>query len=303
MEKQIPNYLLAFENKQIDSKIDQAYEILKKCTLCPRNCEVNRLDNELGTCNTGKRAKIASYGPHFGEEAPLVGQRGSGTIFFSNCNLLCNFCQNFDISHLGSGKEITDYELADIMLYLQDMGCHNINLVTPSHVVPQFLEGLKIAARKGLNIPLVYNTSAYDNLETIRLLDGIVDIYMPDFKFWDSKASEEACDAKDYPEKAKLAIKEMHEQVGRLQLNEEEIAYKGLMIRHLVMPNNIADIRPIMRFIAKEISPLTYVNIMAQYRPCYEASAIENISRPITKSEFDEALKIARDEGLERIEH
>ena len=165
MEKYIPNYQNTFKKGQFDRKIDQAYEILKKCTLCPRNCEVNRLENELGTCNTGKRAKIASYGPHFGEEAPLVGKRGSGTIFFSNCNLLCNFCQNFDSSHLGNGKEVTDYELADIMLYLQDIGCHNINLVTPSHIVPQFLEALKIAADNRLNIPLVYNTSGYDNLE------------------------------------------------------------------------------------------------------------------------------------------
>lgn len=303
MEKQIPNYCTSFENGLIDQKIDKAYEIIKDCTLCPRNCRINRLDNELGTCNTGKRAKIASYGPHFGEEAPLVGRRGSGTIFFSNCNLLCNFCQNFDISHLGNGKEITDYELADIMLYLQDLGCHNINLVTPSHVVPQFLEGLKIASGKGLNIPLVYNTSAYDNLETIQLLEGIVDIYMPDFKFWNSKSSLEACETENYPEVAKQAIREMHQQVGRLKMDDEGIAYKGLLIRHLVMPNNLADIRSIMHFIAKEISPLSYVNIMAQYRPCYEASAIENISRPITKSEFDEAVKIAMEEGLERIDH
>lgn len=302
MEKQIPNYRLAFENNLIDYKIDQAYEIIKNCTLCPRNCKINRLENELGICNTGKHAKIASYGPHFGEESPLVGKRGSGTIFFSNCNLLCNFCQNFDISHLGNGREITDYELADIMLYLQDLGCHNINLVTPSHVVPQFLEGLKIACGKGLNIPLVYNTSAYDNLETIQLLDGIVDIYMPDFKFWDGKSSAEACKAENYPEIAKIAIREMQRQVGILKPDDEGIAFKGLLIRHLVMPNNIADIRSIMRFIAKEISPLSYINIMAQYRPCYEASAFENISRPITKLEFDEAIKIAKEEGLERIE-
>lgn len=276
-------------------------DILKACSLCPRKCGSNRLENETGYCKTGKNAVICSFHPHFGEEPELVGTHGSGTIFFSYCNLLCNFCQNFEISHLGEGRDVTEKELAGIMLELQQMGCHNINLVTPTHVVSQIISALEIAHKKGLTVPIVYNSSGYDRVSTLKLLEGLIDIYMPDFKFWSSAVAEKTCNAPDYPEVARKAIMEMHRQVGSLQTNRAGIAQKGLLIRHLVLPDNLAGTGDIAEFIAKKISPDTYVNIMPQYRPCGLAHQTEGLDRRLTAKEYLGAIKIAGDQGLTRI--
>jgi putative pyruvate formate lyase activating enzyme len=276
-------------------------DILKACTLCPRKCGINRLENETGHCKTGQKAIICSFHPHFGEEPELVGTYGSGTIFFSYCNLLCNFCQNFEISHLGEGRDVTEKELAGIMLELQQMGCHNINLVTPTHVVPQIITALEIAHKNGLTVPIVYNSGGYDRVSTLKFMEGLIDIYMPDFKFWSSEVAEKTCNAPDYPEVARKAIMEMHRQVGNLQTNSAGIAQKGLLIRHLVLPENLAGTGEICEFISKNISPDTYVNIMPQYRPCGLAHQIEGLDRRLTAKEYLDAIKIAGDQGLTRI--
>jgi putative pyruvate formate lyase activating enzyme len=276
-------------------------DILKACSLCPRKCGSNRLENETGYCKTGKNAVICSFHPHFGEEPELVGTYGSGTIFFSYCNLLCNFCQNFEISHLGEGRDVTEKELAGIMLELQQMGCHNINLVTPTHVVPQIIAALEIAHKNGLTVPIVYNSGGYDRVSTLKFMEGLIDIYMPDFKFWSSEVAEKTCNAPDYPEVARKAIMEMHRQVGNLQTNPAGIAQKGLLIRHLVLPENLAGTGEISEFISKNISPDTYVNIMPQYRPCGLAHQIEGLDRRLTAKEYLDAIKIAGDQGLTRI--
>jgi putative pyruvate formate lyase activating enzyme len=296
-----PAYLETRDKGILKERKEKAFEQLKNCHLCPRNCGVDRTVGETGICKTGVRAVVASYAPHFGEEAPLVGRYGSGTIFFTHCNLLCNFCQNYDISHEGHGIEVSNSHLARIILELQNMGCHNINFVTPSHVIPQILAALEIAIEHGLNVPLVYNTSAYDHVESLQLLDGIIDIYMPDFKFWDSNVAEEICNAPDYPEKSQSAIKEMFRQVGDL-LTEEGIARRGLLVRHLVMPNELAGTKEIMHFLANEISTETYINIMPQYRPCGTAVNHHDLSRTITNDEFESAIEIARLEGLHRLD-
>ncbi|MDA8138379.1 MAG: radical SAM protein [Desulfobacteraceae bacterium] len=277
-------------------------EALKCCTLCPRQCAVDRSAGDTGFCQTGARAKVASYNAHFGEEAPLVGRYGSGTIFFSHCNLLCNFCQNYEISHLGEGREVTDRQLADLMLDLQAAGCHNINFVTPSHVVPQILAALLTAAGDGLRIPLVFNTGGYDTVETLKLLEGIVDIYMPDFKFWDSEMAEKTCQAPDYPEVARAALLEMHRQVGDLFIDAYGLAQRGLLVRHLVMPKGMAGTRQAMRFIAANLSRNTYVNIMPQYRPCGRAHDIPELRGALTSTEFNQALKEANEEGITRLD-
>jgi putative pyruvate formate lyase activating enzyme len=295
-------YIEAARNGILQERIRIAGDILHECTLCPRNCRVNRIENELGTCKTGYRAVVSSYSPHFGEESPLVGFRGSGTIFFTHCNLLCNFCQNFDISHDGRGQEVKGEELADFMIHLQDIGCHNINFVTPSHVVPQILSALEIAINSGLQIPLVFNTSGYDTVETLKLMDGIVDIYMPDFKFWDPGISRQLCTAPDYPERARMAVKEMHRQVGDLRINHLGIAERGLLVRHLVMPEKLAGTSEIMHFLTREISANTYVNIMPQYRPCGKAFTVDKIARSITREEYSEALDAAGKAGITRLD-
>ena len=260
------------------------------------------MEDQKGYCRTGRHAVLSSYAPHFGEEDPLVGARGSGTIFFTHCNLLCLFCQNFEISHVGEGREVQGEKLAEAMLQLQEMGCHNINFVSPSHVVPQILEGLLVAVRRGLRIPLVYNTGGYDSVETLRLLDGIFDIYMPDLKFMEGEVSEKYCHAEDYPERAKSAIREMHRQVGDLKLNGQGIAERGLLVRHLVMPRGLAGTRRAMRFLSQEISPNTYVNIMAQFRPCGRAKDYPPLNRRITGDEFEEAIRTAEEEGIHRLD-
>ncbi len=280
----------------------EALVLLANCRLCPRRCGVNRLANELGVCRTGRLARVASYSPHFGEEAPLVGVKGSGTIFMSSCNLFCSFCQNSDISHGNQGIDLEATRIAQIMLELSEQGCHNINIVTPTHVVPQILEALSIAAEAGLAIPLVYNSGGYELVDTLRLLEGVVDIYMPDFKFWDGKWADRFCSAPDYPERAGEALREMHRQVGDLVLDDGGIARRGLLVRHLVMPGEISGTRNVADFIAREISPDTYLNVMDQYRPCGYAVQDETINRRLTSHEFKTAIEAARNAGLKRLD-
>ena len=281
-----------------------AVEGLASCTACPRNCRVNRLANRTAACRSGRDARVASYFPHRGEENCLRGWRGSGTVFFSWCNLRCVFCQNFDISQQGAGEETRPEALAAMMLSLQEQGCHNINLVTPEHVVPQILEALPFAVERGLRLPIVYNTSAYDALESLRLLDGIVDIYMPDFKFWDRELSLRYLRARDYPEVARAAIREMHRQVGDLVIGGDGLARRGLLVRHLVMPGGIAGTHEVMRFLAEEISKETYVNVMDQYSPAGRVSRERffELNRRITRAEWDDAVRAALEAGLHRLD-
>jgi putative pyruvate formate lyase activating enzyme len=273
--------------------------------VCPRDCRIDRFSNKVGVCRSGRHARVASAFPHFGEEDCLRGWRGSGTIFFSWCNLRCVFCQNFDTSQQGDGVEVTAEELARMMLDLQAGGCHNINFVTPEHVVPQVLEALFLAIERGLRLPLIYNTSAYDSLESIQLMDGVVDIYMPDFKLWNAEQSGKYLGARDYPDAARTAIKAMHEQVGVLRVDEEGLALRGVLVRHLVMPGLVDDTREIMRWLARELSPDTYVNVMDQYCPAWKAredARYVEINRPIGEVEFEQALEHARRAGLWRFD-
>ncbi len=297
-----PSYLDLYERGALIARGEEAQSRLESCRLCPRECKVNRQADQKGFCQTGLRAVISSYSPHFGEEAPLVGTGGSGTIFFSHCNLLCLFCQNYEISHLGEGKEFSPDQLARMMLHLQELGCHNINFVSPSHVVAQILTALPVAIEGGLRVPLVYNTGSYDSLETLHLLDGVFDIYMPDLKFMDSEISYQQCRAEDYPVRAREAIKEMHRQVGDLVVGPDSIAERGLLLRHLVLPGGLAGTRAAMRFLAREVSPDTYVNIMDQYRPCGEAVGQPPLNRRISRKEYEEALNIAFEEGIHRLD-
>ena len=291
-------YIELEENGSLQKKSDALIRRMELCTLCPRKCKVNRLIGETGICRTGRYASIYSAHAHFGEEPPLVGFSGSGTIFFTNCSLMCNFCQNFEISHLGEGQEIPPVELAARMLSLQWAGCHNINFVTPSHVVPQIIEALCIAVEQGLNIPLVYNSSGYDDPETIKLLEGVFDIYMPDLKFFNSELSGETCYAPDYAEWAKASVLEMHRQVGNLVTDGNGIACRGLIIRHLIMPGQLNDTKKVLEFIAEEVSPVTYTNIMPQFSPFGEVSKHPVLGRRITKLEFEQALGYGRSLGL-----
>lgn len=297
-----PAYIKRMHDGSLAAKAKASLEMLEMCQLCPKKCGVNRSVNEKGFCQVGAHALVASASPHFGEESPLVGSNGSGTIFFTSCNLKCVFCQNFEISTQMEGHPVNEADLGSIMLMLQSMGCHNINVVTPSHVVPQILQALTWAAEKGLRLPLVYNTGGYDSVDTLKLLDGVVDIYMPDLKFMDSKVSADLMGAYDYPAVAMVAIREMWRQVGALQIDERGIATRGLLVRHLVMPNDLAGTCSAMRFLATEISRHVYVNIMNQYRP--EGHARENplINRPISRKEYAEAIKAAKYEGLNMLD-
>ena len=302
MGSDTPSYLEAYRNGRLKERAAEVLSRLTKCTLCPRQCNVDRNQDQRGHCQSGRWAEVASYDAHFGEESPLVGRYGSGTIFFSHCNLLCSFCQNYDISHHGLGRELSDQQLADMMLSLQAAGCHNINFVTPSHVVPQILSALVLAAEQGLSIPLVYNSSGYDSVDTLRLLDGIVDIYMPDFKFWDAKIADQTCQAPEYPQVARDAITEMHCQVGDLALDRKGLAVSGLLVRHLVLPDGLAGTAEVMDFIANRISGNTYVNVMSQYRPCGRAAEVKALNRSITEVEYKNALKAAGDAGIRRLD-
>lgn len=299
-----PAYLRSYNDGALSIKVEKALSMLERCTLCPRRCEVNRLKDEVGFCKTGRLAIVSSYFAHFGEEDCLRGWRGSGTIFFCQCNLKCVFCQNYDISHFSNGRAVTASELANMMLELQSQGCHNINFVTPSHVVPQILEALLLAVEKGLRLPLVYNTGGYDSVETLQLLDGIIDIYMPDFKFWTSEKAKRYLRREDYPEVARAALKEMHRQVGDLKFDENGIALRGLLVRHLVMPECTDETRQIMRFLSEEISRHTFVNIMAQYYPAglVNSRSYPEINRRITGREYEEAVEAAKEAGLYRFD-
>ncbi len=297
-----PCYIKTYETGELKKRIEKARSSLHACSLCPRECRVDRISGEKGICNTGKKAVVYSFHPHFGEEVPLVGANGSGTIFFSFCNLMCGFCQNYEISHEGEGQEVTADQMAYMMVLLQNKGCHNINLVTPSHVVPQILAGVHIAIERGLKLPIVYNTGAYDHVNTLKLLDGIIDIYMPDFKFMDSHIAKVTCNAEDYPDVAKKAVKEMHRQVGDLVMDKNGHAKRGLLVRHLVLPEDLAGTRETMRFIVKEVSQNTYVNTMSQYRPCGRAHEIKGLDRCITGEEYDTAIMSAAKEGIRRFD-
>jgi putative pyruvate formate lyase activating enzyme len=297
-----PAYISAFKSGDLEQKIEAAYGILHSCTLCPRKCRVDRLSGETGICKTAGAALVSSYNAHCGEEAPLVGKHGSGTIFFTHCNLMCSFCQNYDISHEGHGTEVSDARLAHMMIALQKNGCHNINFVTPSHVVPQILSALDIAVRDGLRVPLVYNSGGYDSVDTLKLLEGIFDIYMPDFKFWDPEIADKTCNAGDYPDVARTALKEMHRQVGDLHINDDGIAVRGVLIRHLVLPHGMAGTRNVMRFIAQHLSTSSYVNLMSQYRPCGRADEIPALSNSPSREEFEQAVQDARQEGINRLD-
>ena len=298
-----PSNLNAYQNKTLFDRIEKATARLASCQICPRKCGVNRLENETGICQTGVRAVVSSFAPHFGEEAPLVGRYGSGTIFFSGCSLMCNFCQNQDISHQISGTEVSPEELADIMIGLQKQRVHNINLVTPTHVVPQILQALPPAIEKGLHLPLVYNSGGYDTVDSLKLLDGIIDIYMPDFKFSKELSATFYCKAPDYPERAKSALREMHRQVGDLVFDDHHRAIKGLLVRHLVMPDDVTGTKAVLHFLANEISPNTYVNIMDQYYPCGDIGEFKELSRKITPEEFQDAVQAAKAAGLSRLDN
>ncbi len=299
-----PAYLRLYESGALRQRVERALESLRSCKVCPRNCRVDRLADKFAVCKTGRYAVVGSYFPHFGEEDCLRGSRGSGTIFFSGCNLRCVFCQNFDISWQLRGVLAPPKKLGAMMLELQARGCHNINFVTPEHEVPKIIEALPDAIEGGLRLPLVYNTSAYDSMESLELLDGIVDIYMPDFKYWDSEMARKYSKAPDYPEVARRTIREMHRQVGDLVLDEEGLAKRGLIVRHLVMPQQIAGTREIMQWIARELSPDTYVNVMAQYYPAGKVSSQEysEINRRLQPTEYDEALDEAWRAGLKRLD-
>jgi putative pyruvate formate lyase activating enzyme len=298
-----PAYLTLFRRGALRERARQAGARLEDCDLCPHNCHVDRRQTTKGAvCRTGEHAVVASVGPHFGEERCLVGVHGSGTIFFSWCNLRCQFCQNYDISQLGEGAEAEPEDLATMMLRLQARGCHNINFVTPSHVVPQILAALAIAAERGLRIPLVYNTGGYDAMTSLALLDGVIDIYMPDMKYADEGLARQYSKIRNYPAINRAAVKEMHRQVGDLVLDEHGVAERGLLVRHLVLPNGIAGTPEIVRFLANEVSPHTYLNVMDQYRPCYKAFEIPDLGRAITGREYREAVRLAEVAGLDRLE-
>jgi putative pyruvate formate lyase activating enzyme len=299
-----PAYLALWRSGELARRVERALSKLAGCTLCPRDCHVDRLADKFSVCRVGRYAPVSSYFPHFGEEDCLRGRRGSGTIFFAGCNLRCVFCQNFETSWKVESEPAPPRTLALMMLELQELGCHNINFVTPEHVVPQILEALLIAVEEGLRLPLVYNTSAYDSLDSLELMDGLVDIYMPDFKFWDAEMARRYVRAPDYPETARRAIREMHRQAGPLVVDENGLALRGVLLRHLVMPGEIAGTREILAWVASELGPDTYVNVMSQYFPAGKVSATEHaeINRNITLREFQEALDAARQAGLHRLD-
>jgi putative pyruvate formate lyase activating enzyme len=296
-----PAYLELHRTGELLRRAEAAERLLEACRVCPRECLAQRLQGESGVCGVADQALVSSYGPHFGEERPLVGFGGSGTIFLAHCNLCCVFCQNFEISQQDEGRIVSAGELAGIMLGLQRMGCHNINFVTPTHQVPQILRALPIAIDGGLQVPLVYNCGGYESLETLRLLDGVFDIYMPDFKYADAGLAKRYSNVENYPEVAKAAFREMHRQVSDLALDRRGIARRGLLVRHLVLPNGIAGTGEVVRFLA-DLSEDTYVNVMDQYRPCYRAHEYPPLARRPSRAELEDALRLARAAGLRRLD-
>jgi putative pyruvate formate lyase activating enzyme len=297
-----PSYLALHESGELMGRAEEAVESLASCAVCPRNCGVNRLEDRAQVCNTGRLARVSSFFPHLGEEDCLRGWSGSGTIFFSFCNLKCVFCQNHDISQEGEGREVTPEDLAVMMLELQRVGCHNINFVTPEHVVPQILEALPLAIENGLHLPLVYNTSAYDSLESLGWMDGIVDIYMPDFKLWEKGSALRYLKAKDYPEVARRVLLEMHRQVGSLQIDQRGLARRGVLVRHLVMPGLLEESQEIFRFLSDELSPDCWVNVMGQYRPDFQTAKYPELHRQPTAEEMRTARRLFCEAGLHRMD-
>ena len=295
-----PSYLELYRTGELHGRIEALTEMLNSCRLCPRECKVDRISGERGVCKAGDKVMVFSASPHFGEEPPLVGWGGSGTIFLTHCNLRCIFCQNYDISHLGRGREVSEDELSRIMVNLQRIGCHNINFVTPTHYTPQIIAALPGAIEIGLQLPIVWNCGGYESADVIKLLDGIVDIYMPDIKYSGDSFARSYSKAPHYFDRARESVREMHRQVGELKSDKRGIARKGLLIRHLVMPGEAAGTNEVMAFIAGELSKETYVNIMDQYHPCYKAEERPEINRRITESEFREAIKAAKSYGLHR---
>ncbi len=300
-----PAYLVPAVRASLPGRVAEALATLRSCSACPRNCGVDRLADERKFCKTGRHARVTSAFAHMGEEACLRGRRGSGTIFFSMCNLRCVFCQNWDISQRQTGREMDAGGMAGLMLDLQAHGCHNINFVTPEHVVPQVVEAIAVAIDRGLTLPIVYNTSAYDALSSLRLMDGLVDIYMPDFKFWSNGTARRLCNAEDYPDRAREALCEMHRQVGALRFTPDGVACRGVLVRHLVMPGLLDETRAIFRWLADEISVDTFVNIMAQYHPENDVGpgSHEAINRRPTAAEMKAAYDAARAAGLWRFDH
>ena len=298
-----PGYLRLHKNGELKRRGDILWQMMEVCELCPRECKKKRLEGQKGDCGSTSQLEISSFHPHFGEEQPLVMDGGSGTIFMTHCSLRCVYCINYDISILGQGSRKSIEDMAGMMMRLQEMGCENINVVTPTHYTPHIVKALDIAAGKGLRLPLVYNCSGYEKTENLRLLDGVVDIYLPDFKYFDGNiAAKYSEDAQDYPDRAKAALKEMHRQVGVAKPNEDGKMYGGLMIRHLVLPNNVSGTKDVMEWIAGSLSKDTYVNLMSQYRPSYQASRYPGISRGITNGEYYDAIQYARRAGLTNVE-
>jgi len=297
-----PAYLEHLQSGELKRRVEVAYDRLADCDICAWECNCDRLSGTMGICRTAELARMSSFGPHMGEEDPLRGWRGSGTIFFSRCNLRCQYCQNHDISQADSGHLVETYELAATMLELQNYGCHNINFVSPSHVVPQILAGLLIAAQAGLRLPLVYNTGGYDSLGTLKLLDGVFDIYMPDMKYASKQIGRHYSKIRNYPEVNQAAVKEMYRQVGDLQIDKSGVATRGLLVRHLVLPNGLAGTEKIVRFLADEISTNTYLNLMDQYRPEYNAGQYPKLKRPLKRDEFQKAVQFAHQAGLKRLD-
>jgi len=294
-----PAYLESYHSKKLNKLVEETFRMLESCCICPRQCKVNRLKGEKGFCKTGLKPEVYSFMPHHGEEPPISGTRGSGTIFFSHCNMGCVYCQNYEFSQLGQGREVDFSELAQFMLELQEMKVHNINFVTPTHIMPQILKALEIAISQGLNLPLVYNTGGYELPGIIKLLEGIVDIYLPDMRYGDSDMAVKYSSAPEYPKYNQQAVKEMHRQVGIAQIDNEGIIKRGVIIRHLVLPNNIPGTDKIMRFIAQEISKDAYISLMSQYLPYYRAAEFPDISRRLNSEEYAEAKRIMRNYGLD----
>ncbi|MFP4620469.1 MAG: radical SAM protein [Bacteroidales bacterium] len=296
-----PAYLETYKTGELNRKILKVEDIMESCTLCPQNCQVNRFHSRKGKCSSGAFPIVASFNPHFGEEFPLVGRMGSGTIFFSNCNLKCVYCQNYDISQFGYGKKISYEALAEIMMRLQERGCHNINFVSPTHMIYPILKALPLAIECGLKVPLVYNSGGYDSPEILKMLSGIFDIYMPDFKYGDNTIAGKFSNAPRYSDIAKFTIKEMHRQAGDLQVDARGIAQKGLVVRHLILPGNLAATYKVIDFISG-LSINTYLNIMDQYRPEYRAKEFNKLDSPLSHSEYLQYLEYARNKGLERLD-
>jgi len=298
----IPAYRKILQTGELENRFAVLSGRLSKCDICPRNCGVNRIAGEVGICGVGERVWVSSYGPHHGEEDPLRGVYGSGTVFFSGCNLNCLYCQNAEISQKLSGEEISTRELASMMLELQGIGCHNINLVSPSHVVPQVAEAILLAAADGLTLPIVYNSGGYDAIPTLQLLEGIIDIYMPDMKYSDENAGRDLSGIPSYPMVNQSAVLEMHRQVGDLKISANGVAERGLLIRHLVLPNGFAGSQEILRFIAEQVSTDTYLNIMDQYRPAYQAYRKKDMNRRITRAEYLDLISMAENLGMTRLD-